>query len=202
MFAKDKSCLESILVYEQTVQQFEESSGTTYPDELKVATLMRCCTAKLREFLQLNIKEDATYNQVREHIMNYERVSKSWTQEQVLKSIQDTPKPNDGPVPMEIDRVEKGQWKGKGKGKDKGKGQYVAGNLVSGALAVDVDVEEMVKEKERKEKERIKEKEKGSQRTTRAKGSRKENFNLTSALYAVALGTGEVTVLIRISPWK
>ena len=124
VFAKDKSCLESILVYEQTVQQFEESSGTTYPDELKVATLMRCCTAKLREFLQLNIKEDATYNQVREHIMNYERVSKSWTQEQVLKSIQDTPKPNDGPVPMEIDRVEKGQWKGKGKGKDKGKGQY------------------------------------------------------------------------------
>lgn len=189
VFAKDKSCLESILVYEQTVQQFEESSGTTYPDELKVATLMRCCTAKLREFLQLNIKEDATYNQVREHIMNYERVSKSWTQEQVLKSMQDTPKPNDGPVPMEIDRVEKGQWKGKGKGKDKGKGQYVAGNLVSGALAVDVDVEEMVKEKERKEKERIKEKEKGSQRTTRAKGSRKENFNLTSALYAVALGT-------------
>ena len=56
VFSKDKSCLESILVYEQTVQQFEESSSTTYPDELKVATLMRCCNSKLREFLQLNIK--------------------------------------------------------------------------------------------------------------------------------------------------
>lgn len=88
------------------------------------------------------------------------------------------------------------------KEKTKAKANMVAGNLVSGALAVDVDVEEMVKEKERKEKERIKEKEKGSQRTTRAKGSRKENFNPTSALYAVALGIGEVTVLIRISPWK
>ena len=116
VFAKEKSCLESILVYEQTVQQFEESSGTTYPDELKVATLMRCCNATLREFLQLNIKEDSTYLQVREHIMNYERISKSWTQEQVLKSIQDTPR--DGPVPMEVDRVEKGT------GKDKGKGKY------------------------------------------------------------------------------
>ena len=43
MFSKDKSCLESVLVYEQTVQQFQESSGTTYPGELKVAALMRCC---------------------------------------------------------------------------------------------------------------------------------------------------------------
>ena len=75
VFAKDKSCLESILVYEQTVQQFEESSNTTYPDELKVATLMRCCNTKLHEFLQLNIKDSSTYVEVREHIMNYERVS-------------------------------------------------------------------------------------------------------------------------------
>ena len=87
--------------------------------------------------------------------------------------IQDTPKPNDGPVPMEIDRVEKGQWKGKGKGKDKGKGQYVAGNLVSGALAVDVDVEEMVKEKERKEKGKDKGKGKGKSKNNKGKGQSK-----------------------------
>ena len=132
VFAKDKSCLESILVCEQTVQQFEESSSTPY--ELKVATLMWRCNAKLTEFLQLKIKEDATYAQVREHIMNYERVSKSWTQEQMLKSIQDTPKPNDGPVPMEIDRVEKGYWKGKGNDKGKG-GKY--GGWESGAWGFD-----------------------------------------------------------------
>ncbi len=123
VFAKDKSCLESILVYEQTVQQFEESSSTTYPDELKVATLMRCCNSKLREFLQLNIKESSTYLEVREHIMNYERVSKSWTQEQVLKAIQQDPSRPDagGPTPMEIDRIEKGKGKNKSKGKSKGK---------------------------------------------------------------------------------
>ena len=122
VFSKDKSCLESILVYEQTVQQFEESSSTTYPDELKVATLMRCCNNKLREFLQLNIKDSSTYVEVREHIMNYERVSKSWTQEQVLKAIQQEPGRPDpgGPAPMEIDRIE---HKGKGKSKNKGKEQ-------------------------------------------------------------------------------
>ena len=127
VFAKDKSCLESILVYEQTVQQFEESSSTTYPDELKVATLMRCCNSKLREFLQLNIKDSSTYVEVREHIMNYERVSKSWTQEQVLKAIQQDPARPDhgGPTPMEIDRVE---VKGKGKSKSKSKGKNNSGS--------------------------------------------------------------------------
>ena len=91
VFSKDKSCLELILVYEQTVQQFEESSSTTYPDELKVATLMRCCNSKLREFLQLNIKDSSTYLEVREHIMNYERVSKSWTRSRT--SAQSTTRP-------------------------------------------------------------------------------------------------------------
>ena len=126
VFSKDKSCLESILVYEQTVQQFEESSSTTYPDELKVATLMRCCNSKLREFLQLNIKDSSTYLEVREHIMNYERVSKSWTQEQVLKALQDPLRPDSGgPTPMEIDRVE---VKGKGKNKGKSKGKNNSGS--------------------------------------------------------------------------
>ena len=57
--------------------------------------------------------------------MNYERVSKSWTQEQAPKAIQDTPKPDTGgPAPMDIDRVEKGKGKGKDKGKEKGKGGH------------------------------------------------------------------------------
>ena len=93
-----------------------QPAGTTN----HMATLMRCCNTKLREFLQLNIKDSSTYLEVKEHIMNYERVSKSWTQEQVLKALQDPLKPDSGgPTPMEIDRVEKG--KGKSKGKSKGK---------------------------------------------------------------------------------
>ena len=88
---------------------------------------MRCCNSKLREFLQLNIKDSSTYVEVREHIMNYERVSKSWTQEQVLKAIQQDPARPDsgGPTPMEIDRVE---VKGKGKSKSKSKGKNNSGS--------------------------------------------------------------------------
>ena len=68
-FGRDKSCLESILQYEQTVQQFEEMSGSTYPSELKSATLIRCCPNKLRDHLQLSITETSTYQEIREKIM-------------------------------------------------------------------------------------------------------------------------------------
>ena len=118
-FPKDKSVLESILAYKQLVPQFEELSGTSYPSELKSATITKCSDAKLREHLQLTIQDTTTYAQLREVVLNYEKASKSWTGEAVLKSIQNTASHDDGgPRPMEVDRVEaKGQNKGKGKGK-------------------------------------------------------------------------------------
>ena len=114
-FPKEKSAFECVLLYEEVVQRFEEASSTTYPEELKIAILMRCCNQRLREHLQLNLDDKSTYSMVKESIMNFERVSKAWSQESVLKSIQN----DDGPTPMEIDRVE--DYKGKGKGKYKGK---------------------------------------------------------------------------------
>ena len=132
-FPKDKSCLESILIYEETVQRFEESSGNRYPDELKIATLVRCAPQRLREHLQLSLSETATYAQVKEQIIAYERASKAWTQESVLKSINNAHKAADSSeaIPMEVDRVEKG-YKGKGKGK-KGKGKSGNWNIPWGA---------------------------------------------------------------------
>ena len=67
-FPKDRSCMDSILIFEETIQRFEESSNTKYPDELKIATLLRCSPAKLKEHLQLTLDDKATYNQVREQI--------------------------------------------------------------------------------------------------------------------------------------
>lgn len=111
--------LESILAYKQLVPQFEELSGTSYPSELKSATITKCSDAKLREHLQLTIQDTTTYAQLREVVLNYEKASKSWIGEAVLKSIQNTASHDDGgPRPMEVDRIEaKGKNKGKGKGK-------------------------------------------------------------------------------------
>ena len=97
---------------------------------------MRCAPQRLREHLQLSLSETATYAQVKEQIIAYERASKAWTQESVLKSINNAHKAADSSeaipmIPMEVDRVEKG-YKGKGKGK-KGKGKSGNWNIPWGA---------------------------------------------------------------------
>ena len=71
VFPKDSNCLESILVYEETVQRFEENSGSSYSDVLKIATRMRCCNQRVREHLQLNVDEKSSYPHVRECILNF-----------------------------------------------------------------------------------------------------------------------------------
>ena len=94
------------------------------PKELMAATHIKCCKPRLREQIQLSIANSTSYIDIREKITSYERASKVWTNDQVLKHVNDQPNyasgSNDGPVPMEVDRVEKGKWKHKGKNKDRG----------------------------------------------------------------------------------
>ena len=130
-FPKEKSSLECVLAFEQMVQQFEESSMSSYPDELKSATLIRCCHAKVREYLQLTVTDSTTYGDIREAILSHDRASKVWSQETVLRSLTQGPaeQRTDGPIPMEVDRVfmEKGKGKEKGKFKGgKGKGDWTS----------------------------------------------------------------------------
>ena len=65
----------------------------------------------------------AQHQEIRDKVLSFERVSKIWSTEQVLRHVQDQPSYTggsaDGPVPMEVDSIEKG---GKSKGKTKGKG--------------------------------------------------------------------------------
>ena len=121
-FSKDKTVVESVLQYEALVDQFQELNGTTYPHELKTATLMRCSDQRLREHLQLTIKEDTKYKDIRETLISHEKATQTWSQEAVLKSVQAPKNDPNGPAPMEVDRIEdKGKGKYKGKGKHKGK---------------------------------------------------------------------------------
>ena len=124
-FSKDKTVLECVLSYEQLVQEFEKMSGSTYPQELKSATLIRCSESRLREHLQLTIKESTTYQEIREAVLFHEQASKTWSQESIMKSLNMKSTDTGGPAPMEIDRIEeKGKGKGKQKGKQKGKGWW------------------------------------------------------------------------------
>ena len=134
-FTNAKSIMEQILSYEQLVQQFEEASSSTYPAELKIATLVKCSGQKLREYLQLTINEHTTYPQLKETMMGYDKACRAWTPESVLKSLQGSTSSDQGPQPMEVDRIEnKGKGKHKGKGKDKGKSWWNYGGFGSGAF--------------------------------------------------------------------
>ena len=89
-FRKEKSSLECILAFEQVVQQFEEASESSYPNELKSATLIRCCHAKVREYRQLTVTDSTTYADIREAILSHDRASKVWSQETVSYEESDT----------------------------------------------------------------------------------------------------------------
>ena len=111
------------------IQEFETSTKTDFPEELKIATLIRCVAPELRLHLQLNISERTTYQQVRQLAIMFEQNSSNWTTQQVLSQFQvgSHAKDQDGPTDMDISRVEGDKGKGKGKGKgykgDKGKGK-------------------------------------------------------------------------------
>ena len=102
-----------------------EKFGRKLNDDLKTAIRMRSVTGQLKTWLQLQVTESTTYSKVREMIMMYDASTTRWSEQMVLGSGGGVNA--DGPVAMEIDRVQqKGKGKsGKGKSKDKGfaKGQ-------------------------------------------------------------------------------
>ena len=80
--------LEQTLNFEQLVSQYESSSGNTYLGDLKAATILRSSPQRMREYLQLSLKEDSTYADIREAVLAYERVTKGFSAEQILKQVQ------------------------------------------------------------------------------------------------------------------
>ena len=132
-FSNKIGMLEQILNFEQLVGQYESSSGNTYPGDLKAATILRCSPQRIREYLQLSLKEDSSYADIREAVLAHERVTKGFSSESILKQIQTPSGEPDTSMPMEVDRIFKGggkDHKGKGKKGDfKGKGRGAFGGM-------------------------------------------------------------------------
>ena len=84
--------------------------------ELKAAILLRSLPASLRTHVSVNCSESATYDQLREVILRYERATQKWTTQLVSGPSTSA---TDTSATMDIDQV----WNGKGKHpKGKGKG--------------------------------------------------------------------------------
>ena len=85
-------------------------AGTSMPDQLQQAILLKCVGGQLRTHLNLAIQESTSFKDLREHVLRWDRSQQKWSG---LIFADDTTS-----TPMEVDRV----YAGKKGGKDKGKG--------------------------------------------------------------------------------
>ena len=77
-------------------------------------------TGQLKMHLNVSLKEDSSYEALREMILQYDRADIRWTDAMALCTSSSTMDAGNEAVPMDIDRV-KGKDKSKGKkGKPKG----------------------------------------------------------------------------------
>ena len=104
---------------EDGFREYDKISAQPLAKEMKFAILLRCITGQLRTHLNINMKDDATYDVLRESILQYDRASIKWTESMALGNRVAS---SDEPTPMDIDMVAKGKGKHKGK-KGKGKGK-------------------------------------------------------------------------------
>ena len=112
VFDTKKSNLNQLLRLEETFREYERT-GATLADEIKFSVLMRCITGQLKTWLQLQVAESGSYNDLREAIIKYDQATQKWSDSMILGGDPG------GPVPTEVDRVyEKGKGKTKGKSKD------------------------------------------------------------------------------------
>ena len=81
-----------------------KSSGEKYPSDLKTATLLRCAPQKIREFLQLTLRDDVTYMDMKEALLSHERITKGYSQEAILKQLSSG-------ATLDTIRVRQHQWR-------------------------------------------------------------------------------------------
>eukprot|EP00435_Cladocopium_sp_Y103_P008084 s3110_g2.t1 len=114
------SLLAQITKLEDRFKEYDKISQQPIGQEMKFAILLRCVTGQLRMHLNVNLKEDSSYEALREMILQFDRANIRWTDAMALGTSTTSHDAGDGAVPMHIDRV-KGKDKGKGKkGKSKG----------------------------------------------------------------------------------
>eukprot|EP00435_Cladocopium_sp_Y103_P028477 s351_g7.t1 len=113
------SLISQIVKLEEAYREYDKISLQPLAAEMKFAILLRCIIGQLRMHINVALKEDATYDALREMVLQYDRANIKWTEAMSLGTSR--PSDDGGPLPMDIDRV-KGKSKDKGKkGKTKGK---------------------------------------------------------------------------------
>ena len=132
-FKSSEPLLAQLLELERMCDEYEKASSKSLDDDFKTSILLKCITGPMKSHLATILTEHATYAEIREAALRYERMQQKWTPASLFShEFGGSRGSRDEPTPMEVDRVGKGlkgkdpKGKGKGsKGKDgKGKGKW------------------------------------------------------------------------------
>ncbi|CAE7322877.1 GIP [Symbiodinium sp. KB8] len=124
-FRAGEPLLPQVLDMERIMDEYERSSSKKLDDDFKSSIFLRSVSSNMRNHLATVLNEDVTYSTLRETALHFERMNTKWDSKNLFAGdslFSKSRSSNDGPVPMEVDAL---QRKGKGKGdKGKHKGKY------------------------------------------------------------------------------
>ena len=105
-----------LLKLEEALEEARKA-GSTIPDQLQQAILLKCVSGQLRTHLNLQIQESTTFKELREQVLRWDRSQQKWSSLIFSEDASTS-------TPMEVDRVydSRGWSGGKSKG-NKGKGK-------------------------------------------------------------------------------
>ena len=118
------SLLPQILKLEEHFIQYERLSGSKLPADMK-AVLLRAVGGRMKVHLNLTLNEGSSYQKIREAILAFDTAATKWNESAAISCTTSSPMTqavgNGGVMPMEVDRLQKGDGK-KEKAKER-KGQ-------------------------------------------------------------------------------
>eukprot|EP00435_Cladocopium_sp_Y103_P018349 s2423_g4.t1 len=86
-FTKEKTLLEQIHGLQRLADAYQKASGTMVSDDLLLTTLVKCLPKQIQQHVQLGMTEDTTFEDVKEKVVAFERLSSTWAKERVYSEL-------------------------------------------------------------------------------------------------------------------
>ena len=90
-FKSDRTLLEQVQTLERLGDEYQKTSGNNIADDILLTTLIRALPRAVQQHIQLGMTNSTTYQEVKDKVVAYERVSSTWTREKILVECGATP---------------------------------------------------------------------------------------------------------------
>eukprot|EP00435_Cladocopium_sp_Y103_P055808 s567_g18.t1 len=76
-FSRDKTMLEQLQTLERLSEEYSKTSGSTITDDVLLTTVVRALPKPVQQHIQLSMTDSTIYQEVKDRVVAYERVSSS-----------------------------------------------------------------------------------------------------------------------------